>query len=63
MLCITFMRRYLIRWLGGLLCAVVGLIAAAWAFGAVWFDGPFGAGNKPGGCSAHDRIGGRAHIR
>ena len=40
------MRRYLICWLGGLLCAVVGLIAAAWAFGAVWFDGPFGAGNK-----------------
>ena len=40
------MRRYLIRWLGGLLCAVVGLIAAVWAFGAVWFDGPFGAGNK-----------------
>ena len=40
------MRRYLIYWLGGLLCAVVALIAAAWAFGAVWFDGPFGAGNK-----------------
>jgi len=40
------MRRFLIRWLGGLLCAVVGLIAAAWAFGAVWFDGPFGTGNK-----------------
>jgi hypothetical protein len=34
------------RWVGGLLFAVVGLIAAAWAFGAVWFDGPFGAGNK-----------------
>jgi hypothetical protein len=34
------------RWVGGLLFAIVGLIAAAWAFGAVWFDGPFGAGNK-----------------
>ena len=34
------------RWVGGLLFAVVGLIAAAWVFGAVWFDGPFGAGNK-----------------
>lgn len=33
-------------WVGGLLFAVVGIIAAAWAFGAVWFDGPFGAGNK-----------------
>ena len=40
------MRRYLISWLGGLLCAVVAPIGAAWAFGAVWFDGPFGAGNK-----------------
>jgi hypothetical protein len=34
------------RWVGGLLLAIVGLIAAAWAFGAVWFDGPFGAGNR-----------------
>jgi hypothetical protein len=34
------------RWVGGLLFAIVGLIAAAWAFGAVWFDGPFRAGNK-----------------
>ena len=33
-------------WLGGLLFAVFGLIAAAWVFGAVWFDGPFGTGNK-----------------
>ena len=46
MLCITFMKRYLICWIGGLLLAVAGLIVAAWAFGAVWFDGPFGAGNK-----------------
>ena len=34
-------------WISGILLALVGLIAAAWAFGAVWFDGPFGAGNKP----------------
>jgi len=33
-------------WVGGLLCAVIAIIAAVWAFGAVWFDGPFGAGNK-----------------
>lgn len=33
-------------WVGGLLFAIVGIIAAAWAFGAVWFDGPLGAGNK-----------------
>jgi hypothetical protein len=32
--------------LGGFLFAVVGLIAAVWVFGAVWFDGPFGTGNK-----------------
>ena len=46
MLCIAFMK-LLIRWLGVLLSAIIGLTAAAWAFGAVWFDGPFGAGNKP----------------
>ena len=40
------MRQYLVYWLGGLLCAVVAFLAAAWGFGAVWFDGPFGAGNK-----------------
>jgi len=34
------------RCLGGLLFGLVGFIAAAWAFGAVWFDGPFGSGNK-----------------
>ena len=33
-------------WVGGTLGAVIAMIAAAWAFGAVWFDGPFGAGNK-----------------
>ena len=46
MLWITFMKRYLICWLGGLLLVLVGLLAATWAFGAVWFDGPFGPGNK-----------------
>jgi hypothetical protein len=34
------------RCVGVLLFAVVAIIGAAWAFGAVWFDGPFGAGNK-----------------
>jgi hypothetical protein len=34
------------RWIGGLLFAIVGIIAVAWAFGAIWFDGPFRAGNK-----------------
>jgi len=34
------------RWVGGLLCAIIAIIAAAWTFGAVWFDGPFGRGNK-----------------
>jgi len=33
-------------WIGRLLLTILGLIAAAWAFGAVSFDGPFGAGNK-----------------
>src|SRR6476620_8028142 len=33
-------------WIGRLLLKILGLIAAAWAFGAVSFDGPFGAGNK-----------------
>ena len=36
----------LVCWVGGLLCAIIALIATTWAFGAVWFDGPFGAGNK-----------------
>ena len=35
-----------IRWLGGLLALLTAIIAAAWAFGAIWFDGPFGAGNR-----------------
>ncbi len=36
----------LVRWVGYLLFAVVSLIAAAWAFGAVWFDGPFEDADK-----------------
>src|SRR6266567_3003727 len=35
-----------IRWVGALLVIVVAIIAIAWAFGAVWFDAPFGNANK-----------------
>jgi hypothetical protein len=35
-----------IRWMGGLLLLLVVIIAVAWAFGAVWFDAPFGNANK-----------------
>src|SRR5438093_510258 len=35
-----------IRWAGVLLVLVIAIIATAWAFGAVWFDAPFGAGNR-----------------
>jgi hypothetical protein len=35
-----------IRWIGALLVLVAVIIAVAWAFGAVWFDAPFGAGNR-----------------
>jgi hypothetical protein len=35
-----------IRWIGGLLALLAVVIAAAWAFGAVWFDAPFGNANK-----------------
>jgi hypothetical protein len=34
------------RLLGLLAVGVVAIICAAWAFGAVWFDAPFGNGNK-----------------
>src|SRR5205809_505861 len=33
-----------IRWVGALLVLLAAIIAIAWAFGAVWFDAPFGAG-------------------
>jgi Domain of unknown function (DUF4105) len=35
-----------IRWVGGLLVLLTAIIAIAWAFGAVWFDAPFGNANK-----------------
>jgi len=38
--------RLLGRFIFGLAVTVLIMIAAAWAFGAVWFDAPFGAGNK-----------------
>jgi Domain of unknown function (DUF4105) len=36
----------IIRWLGELLVFLAAIIATAWAFGAVWFDAPFGNANK-----------------
>ena len=35
-----------IRWASMLLVLVIAIIAIAWAFGAVWFDAPFGNANK-----------------
>jgi hypothetical protein len=35
-----------IRWVGQLLVLLAAIIAIAWAFGAVWFDAPFGSANK-----------------
>jgi Domain of unknown function (DUF4105) len=35
-----------IRWVGELLVLPTAIIAIAWAFGAVWFDAPFGIANK-----------------
>ena len=35
-----------IRWVGELLVLFTAIIAIAWAFGAVWFDAPFGNANK-----------------
>ena len=34
-----------IRWIGELLILLTAMIAIAWAFGAVWFDAPFGNAN------------------
>jgi Domain of unknown function (DUF4105) len=36
----------IIHWVGALLVLLIGIIAIAWAFGAVWFDAPFGSANK-----------------
>ena len=35
-----------IRWVGALLVILIAIIAIVWAFGAVWFDAPFGNANK-----------------
>jgi uncharacterized protein DUF4105 len=35
-----------IRWVGVLLVLLIAIIAIAWAFGAVWFDAPFGNASK-----------------
>src|SRR5436309_5050158 len=35
-----------IRCVGALIVLLTALIAVAWAFGAVWFDAPFGSANK-----------------
>ena len=35
-----------IRWVGKLLVLLTAIIAIAWAFGALWFDAPFGNANK-----------------
>ena len=35
-----------IRWVGELVVLLAATIAIAWAFGAVWFDAPFGNANK-----------------
>jgi hypothetical protein len=42
---VTRVKR-LTRWIAGLLVALVAMVAAAWALGAVWFDAPFGASNR-----------------
>ena len=35
-----------IRWFSALLVLLVASIAIAWAFGALWYDAPFGVGNR-----------------
>src|SRR5256714_9442365 len=35
-----------VRWIGELLVLLILIIAALWAFGAVWYDAPFGNANK-----------------
>ena len=35
-----------IRWFSALLVLPLAIIAIAWAFGAAWYDAPFGAGNR-----------------
>ena len=52
-----------IRWIGALLVLLAAIIAIAWAFGAVWFDAPFGAGNRIAAGTARDGVRGRAPVR
>jgi hypothetical protein len=35
-----------IRWVGALVVLLTAIVAVTWAFGAVWFDAPFGNANK-----------------
>ena len=48
-----------IRWAGALLVLIAAIIATAWAFGAVWFDAPFGNGNKVAAALLADHLRGR----
>src|SRR5205823_1817961 len=36
----------IVRWIGESLVLLILVIAAVWAFGAVWYDAPFGNANK-----------------
>jgi len=38
--------RHISRWIVALIIAVIALACAVWAFGAIWYDAPLGAGNK-----------------
>src|SRR2546421_5390996 len=43
------MMKNLVRvfgWIGRLVVLLTAIIAVAWAFGAVWFDAPFGNANR-----------------
>ena len=42
---VSWMRR-IGRWIALLPVTVIAVICAAWAYGAVWFDAPFGSANK-----------------
>ena len=51
-----------IRWLSALLVLLAASIAIAWAFGAVWYDAPFGAGNRMAAAVLATAIRGRPPI-
>lgn len=38
--------RHFLYWIVGGLLVLAGIVATAWAYGAFWFDGPFGPANK-----------------